>query len=145
MEDSSSVETSASLATAKMHYSYLALIAGGPGNTRRRVRPVGAPLRVRRGKGPMMASEVTSEAVAEPIDAHYAAVLQTVRVAARDDRAHAARTAAAHGWDRDGWRPSSELQSGPSLASPSTTRRSPKDLGPGAGAARNEYQSLLHR
>lgn len=59
-----------------------------------------------KGKGPMMASEATLETVAEPIDAYYAAVLQTVRVAARDDRVHAARTAAAYSGDRDGWRPS---------------------------------------
>lgn len=50
-----------------------------------------------------MASETTPETVGERVDAHYAAALQAVRLAARDYQAHAAQIAAAHGTERGVW------------------------------------------
>ncbi len=51
----------------------------------------------------MMASEATPAIVAERVDVHYAAARPAVRVAARDDQAHAAKVAAAHGGERGVW------------------------------------------
>lgn len=99
---------SASLARAKMRYSYLE--AGERGAT-----PAGSPDRrpTSRGaatkcKDPMMASQATPETVGERVDAHYAAALQAVRLAARDYQAHTAKIGA-HGTERGVWQVQRDL------------------------------------